>query len=132
MVFARSIGGTLGLAVFGMVLNHRFRLSFLEQLSPSLKAFIGPTHLELLTRNPQVLVSPKAQMRLQDYFQHLGPQGSLWADQLLQAMRQALSMAISRVFLIALVLILIGMVCNVFLKEIPLKKYHDLESRFDR
>lgn len=128
MVFARSIGGTLGLAVFGMVMNHRFRISFLEYLPESLKALIGPKFLPLLTRNPQVLISSEARLRMKNFFQGLGPEGSVWADQVLQALRQALSSAISRVFVFALILILIGMVANFFLKEIPLRKYHNLAT----
>jgi EmrB/QacA subfamily drug resistance transporter len=125
MVFARSIGGTLGLAVFGMVMNQRFRLSFMQYLPETLKTLIGPKYLDLMTRNPQVLVSPRAQMRLKGFFQGLGPEGTVMADQVLQAMRQALSAAISRVFVWALVLILVGLAANFFLKEIPLRKHHD-------
>ncbi|MEW6185854.1 MAG: MDR family MFS transporter [Thermodesulfobacteriota bacterium] len=128
MVFARSIGGTLGLTLFGSVMNDRFHFYFLEKLSPALQAMIGPDQLGALAKNPQALVSPKAQMRLRAFFGAYGSQGAAWSEQILNTMRQALALAISQVFLIAMALILVGFIANLFLKEIPLRKHHDLEN----
>jgi EmrB/QacA subfamily drug resistance transporter len=128
MVFARSIGGTLGLTLFGSVMNNRFRFHFLEKLPPAFQAMIGPEQIGALAKNPQALVSPEAQMRLKAIFGAYGSQSAAWSDQILQTMRQALALAISRVFIIAMALILIGFIANLFLKEIPLRKHHDLEN----
>ncbi len=125
MVFARSIGGTLGLAVFGAVMNNRFRFHFLHHLPPALKELIPPDKLALLAKNPQVLISPKAQMKMKSFFSGFGNQGLALYDQILQTLRQSLSFAISQVFTLALVLILIGFLANFFLKEIPLRRQHD-------
>jgi EmrB/QacA subfamily drug resistance transporter len=126
MVFARSIGGTLGLAVLGAVMNNRFRFHFMNHLPPAIKGLATPEQIRALAKNPQALVSPKAQMRMKAFFSGFGNQGAVWSDQILQTMRQALSYAISQVFTIALGLILIGFIANLFIKEIPLRKQHDL------
>jgi EmrB/QacA subfamily drug resistance transporter len=125
MVFARSIGGTLGLAIFGAVMNNRFRFQFLHLLPPAVKELIPQDKLAALAKNPQVLVSPRAQMRLKAFFSGFGNQGVVWYDQVLQTLRQSLSFAISQVFTLALVLILIGFFANLFLKENPLRRQHD-------
>ena len=125
MVFARSIGGTLGLAVLGAVMNNRFSHYFSYHLPPAIKDLVTTTQVTTLAKNPQALVSPKAQMRLKAFFAGFGNQGAALSDQFLQAMRQALAFAISQVFTIALGLILIGFIANLFIKEMPLRKHHD-------
>jgi EmrB/QacA subfamily drug resistance transporter len=125
MVFARSIGGTLGLAVFGAVMNNRFRFHFLHHLPPAVNDLISPDKVAALAKNPQVLISPRAQMKMKAFFSGFGNQGVVWYDQTLQTLRQSLSFAISQVFTIALGLILIGFLANFFIKEIPLRKQHD-------
>jgi EmrB/QacA subfamily drug resistance transporter len=128
MVFARSIGGTLGLAVLGAVMNNRFTYYFLHHLPPAVKTMVTAEQITGMAKNPQALVSPKAQMQLKALFAGFGSQGPAWSDQILQTMRQALAFAISQVFTIALGLILIGFVANFFIKEIPLRRQHDLSK----
>ncbi len=125
MVFARSIGGTLGLAVLGAVMSNRFRFHFINHLPPVVKTMVTPERLNILVGNPQALISPKAQMKLKTLFAAFGNQGAILTEQVLLAMRQALSFAISQVFTIALGLILIGFILNFFLKEVPLRTQHD-------
>jgi EmrB/QacA subfamily drug resistance transporter len=132
MVFARSIGGTLGLAVFGAVMNTQFRFHFLHHLPPAVKELIPPDKVAALAKNPQILVSPKAQMRLKAFFSGFGNQGVEWYDQVLQTLRQSLGFAISQVFTIALGLILIGFIANLFIKEMPLRKQHDFAGSADQ
>jgi EmrB/QacA subfamily drug resistance transporter len=132
MVFARSIGGTLGLAVLGAVMNNRFRFYFMDHLPPAVKAMFTPEQITALAKNPQALVNPKAQMRLKAFLLSLGNQGAVWPDQILQIMRQALAFAISQVFTIALGLILIGFIANLFIKEMPLRKQHDFSGSADQ
>src|SRR5262249_54801342 len=55
--FFRSIGGTVGVAVLGTVVNNRFRSEYMARLSPSLKA--NPQFQDFLSNlSPQALVSP--------------------------------------------------------------------------
>ncbi|MCX6003252.1 MAG: MDR family MFS transporter [Chloroflexi bacterium] len=123
--FFRSVGGSVGLAIFGSVLNNRFATAFLNDLPAAVKAVVPADQLASMAHNPQVLVSVQAQTQLKDT---LGPQGAGLFDQLLQVLRQSLSSAISKVFLVCLFIVIIAFVVNLFLKEIPLRKQHVLTS----
>ena len=61
---------------------------------------------------------------LQGLLELLGPQGSAFFEQILQALRHALSLALSEVFLIGLIVIIAAFAVNLFIKEIPLRKQH--------
>ena len=122
--FFRSIGGSVGLAILGSVLNNRFATDFISGLPAIIKGLIPPDRLASLARNPQALVSPEAQVQLKNMLAQLGPQGATLFDQILQNLRQALSSALSEVFLIGLIVIAIAFVISFFVKEIPLRKQH--------
>ena len=122
--FMRSIGGAVGLAIFGSVMNNRFAYEFVSSLPPTIKAIIPPEQLASLAYNPQALVSPEAQAQLRSVLEQLGPQGGAFFEQLLNVLRQALASALSEVFLIGLVVVLIALVIHLFIKEIPLRKQH--------
>lgn len=123
-VFFRSIGGAVGLAVLGSVMNNRFALDFARNLPPEAKAIIPPEQLELLTRNPRALVSPDALAQFQGTLAQLGQQGATLLDPTVKALRHALSAALSQAFLIALALLVVAFVANFFIKEIPLRTKH--------
>ena len=122
--FFRSIGGSMGLAIFGSVLNNRFASQFLGSIPTVVKTTIPADQLSSLAYNPQALVSVPAQVQLRDTFNVFGSQGQALYDQTLQALRQSLSSAIARVFLITLFVGIASFIICLFLKEIPLlKKY---------
>jgi hypothetical protein len=122
--FFRSIGGSVGLAIMGSVMNNRFASGLINGIPSHLKALIPQQQLEALAHNPQALVSPEAQTQLRHLLEQLGPQGAAIFEQLLQTLRQALSSAISGVFLISLGTVLLALVIQLFVKEIPLRKHH--------
>ncbi len=133
IAFFRSIGGAMGLAVFGSVLNNRFAIEFMNGVPATIKATVPMDRLELLLRNPQALVSPEAQDQLKGMFALLGTQGAAIYEQVMTTLRQALSSALSLVFLIAFAVLIIAFVMNFFITEIPLRKGHVLaESESDR
>ncbi|MDD5092882.1 MAG: MDR family MFS transporter [Dehalococcoidia bacterium] len=119
--FIRSIGGTLGLAVFGSVMTNRFSSDLTHAVPPSVKDALQQGQLSSMAHNPQALVSPEAQEQLHSQFNQLGPQGEGLFQQLVDALRHALSSAITEVFLIGLIVALIALAATVFLKEIPLQ-----------
>ena len=122
--FFRSLGGSVGLAIFGSILNNRFASQFLGSIPAVVKTTIPADQLSSLAYNPQALVSVPAQVQLRDTFNVFGSQGQSLFDQMLQALRQSLSSAIGRVFLITLFVSVVSFVVCLFLKEIPLlKKY---------
>lgn len=121
--FFRSIGGSVGLAVFGSVMNNRFALELTNKLPDFVKAMIPAGQLDALAKNPQALMSPEAQAQLQGILSQAG-QGSEFFPQVLQALREALGSALSQVFLFALFAVVIAFLVNFFIKEIALRKQH--------
>jgi len=124
--FFRSIGGALGLSIFGSVLNNRFATEFMDKLPSTVKAVVPAERLDFLVHNPQVLVSPEAGTQLKGMFTMFGAQGAALFDQVMQALRQALSSALSLVFIIAFAMLIIAFLVNLFIKEVPLRKGHVL------
>src|SRR5438309_1863483 len=64
--FARSIGSTLGVAIFGSLLTNRFAPSFQAALPPDIKAVLGPDRLAQF-QNPQALLNPQAAQAMRDH-----------------------------------------------------------------
>jgi EmrB/QacA subfamily drug resistance transporter len=120
--FFRSIGGSVGLAILGSVMNNRFAAGLVSLMPDPVKEAVPPETLASLSNNPQALVSPDAQAQLRTMFnQASGGDASLF-ELFLGGVRQALAASLSEVFLIGLVIVLIGLVACFFLREIPLKK----------
>ena len=123
--FFRSIGSTVGLAVFGSLLNSRFSSALASNLPAPLKALDrGPAAKTF--GNPQVLLSAGARTQLSARLSHAGPQGHALFASFMNAVRQALSTSISSLFLLGVMLMIAGLVVVVFLKEVPLRRTHTL------
>ncbi|MFC2026892.1 MDR family MFS transporter [Chloroflexota bacterium] len=125
--FFRTVGGTLGLAIVGSIMNNTFLTSFNEKLSPQISAVIPKEQLAALTENPQALVNPDALAQLQAIFQGMGDQGEVLFNSLLNTLREALSSAIGQVFFVSFFIVLVALVLTVFIRQIPLRK-HDRET----
>lgn len=122
--FSRSMGGSFGLAILGSVMTSRFAAEFVGRLPAAVKAVLPPQLLNSVTHNAQVLISPEAQAQLKNLFSQLGQQGATLYEQTFRALREALSSALTGVFVIGLTVILGAFVVNLFLKEVPLRKQH--------
>jgi len=122
--FFRSIGGAFGLTIFGSVMNNRFASEFTAELPSQIKTIIPASQLDALVHNPQALFSLNATDQLKSLFEPLGPQGTALFNQLIQTLKSALNSGITEVFFIALILVAVGWVANLFLKEIPLRKHY--------
>ena len=122
--FFRSLGGSVGLAIFGSIMNNRFAGELTAKIPDTVKAIIGPEQLETLSHNPQALLNPEAQAQLRIILEQTGPQGSALFQQTLSALRQSLEAALSQVFLIGALVLLVAFVINFLIKEIPLRKQY--------
>ena len=122
--FFRSIGGAFGLAIFGSVMNNRFASELVTRISPAAKEIISPEPLDSLAHNPQALMSPEAAEQLWSFFEPFGEQGAALFEHVFEALKLALSSAITQVFFIGLIVVAIAWVVNLFIKEIPLRKTH--------
>jgi len=119
--FARSIGSTLGVAIFGTILTNRFAPAVLAALPPGVKAALPADRLAQFL-NPQALLNPQAAEIMRQQLLALGPQGAQIYETLLQAIKLALVSALHDVFLLGAVLSACGVVTVMFLKELPLRK----------
>lgn len=119
--FFRSIGGSVGLAIFGSIMNNRFAAEFMVRLPDSVKNLFPPGELASIAHNPQALVNPDAQAQLLAFLNQAGPDGATYLEQLLSTLRNSLSLALSHVFLIGLFVVVGAFIINLFIKEIPLR-----------
>jgi EmrB/QacA subfamily drug resistance transporter len=112
--FFRSIGSTVGVAVFGSVLLTLYHRHFEAGIPPG-------TSARALTpfRNPLQLVQirPRLEAAFGAY-----PGGTELLHKLLLNVRDGLIEGLHAIFLIGAVLMTIGVVVNLFLKEVPLRK----------
>jgi hypothetical protein len=122
--FFRSIGGAVGLAIFGSLMNNRFASELVSGISPTVKEIISPEPLDSLAHNPQALLSTEAAEQLKSVFEPFGQQGAAYFDHLFEALKLALNSAITHVFLIGFFIVIVAWVANLFIKEIPLRKTH--------
>ncbi len=126
--FFRSLGGSVGLAVFGSVMNNRFASDFVAQLPGAVRSMIPAPELNALAHNPEALLSPEVQGRLQGLVSQLGQQGVGLLQQVAEGLRQALSNAIGEVFLYGLAAVALSFVINLFIKEVPLRREYTLDE----
>jgi EmrB/QacA subfamily drug resistance transporter len=120
--FFRTIGGTLGLAILGSVLNNRFAAQLVDTVPQGVKEVLSPEVLPGLARNPQALINPAASDQLRAAFSAVETGGDLLFQQLLQVLRYSLASAITEVFLIGLSVVILAWLATIFMKEAP--SYH--------
>ena len=121
--FFRTIGGTLGLAVVGSIMNNTFLSRLTENISPEILQKIPAEQINALTENPQALVNPDALVQLQTVFEGMGEQGITLFNSLIITLRESLSSAIGQVFLVSFFIVLAALVLSLFIKQIPLRRH---------
>ena len=118
----RPLGGVVGLAIVGSILNTRFASQFLANLSPAVREAVSDEQLAEIVGNPQAIISPDAYSSLQSMFDGMGAQGAVLFEQLITTLREALNSALSQMFLVFLISSVIGLVLNFWLKGNPPQK----------
>ena len=124
--FFRSIGATVGMAIFGTILNNQFHAAMLKNLPAPLQKLTHGTGAALLD-NPQVLLSESARTKIQATFARFGPQSEKLFAQFMGAVRHSLQMAISDIFVLAAIVGVIGLLVVLFLREDPLRRTHAMD-----
>jgi EmrB/QacA subfamily drug resistance transporter len=119
--FARSIGSTVGVAIFGSLLINRFGPAFQSALPETVSAAIPPDRLAQF-QNPQALLNPDAAATIRQQMMALGPQGAQIYDALIGAIKIGLVSAIHDIVMVAAVFAALGGVAVLFLEEVPLRK----------
>ena len=124
--FFRQLGSTMGLAIFGTVMNTTFSSTLGANMPAQLKG-LGASALGQI-ENPQVLLSAQARQSLTALFAKMGPQGQELFNLFMTAVRHSLQYAMSRLFVMATLISLVGLVTVLFLKEVPLRRTHAVDS----
>ncbi len=115
--FLRSMGGSLGAAVFGAMLTNRFASAFHRGISADVASHIAPGLLAKF-ENPQALMNP----RLAAELKAAGPEAVQRLAPLLAAVKQALASSLQEVFLVAAAVMVVGFGVSLFLVDLPLRK----------
>ncbi len=123
LTFFRSIGSTMGVAVMGTIMTNGFQNAMQSNIPAILKRIVPADRLAQL-ENPQLLLAPDVVAKIQHSFAARGPQGLLIFRQLFAAIQLSLSTAITSVFFLGFIIMLLGLVSVLFLREIPLRKSH--------
>jgi hypothetical protein len=114
--FFRSIGSTMGVAIFGSVLLTKYHADFAAGIPPS----TPPEALKLFS-NPLRL----AQMRdkLDAAFGH-SPAGLQLLQTLLANVRISLLHGLQRVFFASAVIMTLAVILHLMLRDVPLRRHH--------
>ena len=119
--FYRSVGGALGLAIFGSYMASRFAAGLRESLPPAIRESMPEEWIAELEDNPQALVNPEALEGLRASFADRGPEGAETVAQLLATLRETLASAIGDVFLLTVATLVVALLVTLFLEEVPLR-----------
>jgi MFS family permease len=122
--FFRSIGGTVGVAIMGTVVNNRFIEDYTRRLDPQLQA--SPQFGDFLSRiNPQAIISPETIAGIQQQLQAANVPAAMIGDIIarIQApIAPALAAATTQAFLLGAVVLALAIVATTFIPEIPLRR----------
>src|SRR5438874_4851663 len=125
LTFFRSIGGTTALAAMGSVLNSAYLPAFNNALPHAIKqlATVQPRAAQFLRifNNPQVLLQPDVEAQFLTQAMHQGPAAVTMFNQVIESVKVGLSAGIHDVFLMIMVIMVVGTIAVLFLKEIPLR-----------
>jgi EmrB/QacA subfamily drug resistance transporter len=134
--FFRSIGGTVGTAILGTLVNTQFHERFpaelrnqVAQLPPQAGGQIPVDQLAAGLGNisPQALLSEGGAEALRAQLTQVGIPDAFVGnvvDLIFGALKPALLGGIQTAFLIGAIMLAVGLVSTIFLKEIPLRKSH--------
>jgi hypothetical protein len=119
--FFRSVGGTMGVAIMGSLVNSKFSAELTAETSPQVREATPPELLERL-QNPQSLLNADLLAELREAFAGLGEGGPAMFNEIMLGTRTALGTAIAEAFLVGMGITLAALVVAIFLKEVPLAK----------
>jgi EmrB/QacA subfamily drug resistance transporter len=130
--FFRLIGSTVGLAVFGSVLNNRFTANLTRNVPSPVVHGLKAAGLD----NANALGSTQAQQAIARIVtstaQALGRPLTALAALVEHGLRLSLEQAISTLFVVSTVIGLVGLAVVIFLPEVPLRTSYGVEELQDR
>ena len=120
VVFFRSIGGTIGIAVFGTMMTSRMSADFQTSLPQDVKAVVPPDLLSRL-EDPQILLSPSTLDRVREGFGLLGADGPRLFEETIASMRSVVGTALGDVFFVGFIVAVVALIVSFLVREIPLR-----------
>ena len=91
----------------------------MSNISPEVTAVVSPAELSGIIDNPQAIIDPAAYDNMRGIFEGMGANGLNLFDQLIFTLREALNTALTQIFFMFMIVALMAMVANFFLKGIP-------------
>ena len=129
--FFRIIGSTIGLAVFGTVLNNRFTSQLAANVPAPVVKGLASANLD----NANALGSSQGQSAIQTIVARAAQAIDAPVDQLVQTvthgLRLSLDQAINSLFVVSTVIGVVGLAVVLFLPEVPLRQTHSLAELDD-
>ncbi len=125
MQFLRSVGGTMGVAIFFSLIERQYSSGLVTTVPQPVQS--QPQLTEVL-KDPQFMLNQQAFDKVHQVFLGFGAQGQALFDQTLLAIRTSLADAIASAFFVAVFVLLAAVVVGVFMKEIPLRRVHLVEE----
>jgi hypothetical protein len=126
----RQIGGTIGVAIMGSMMNNRM-VTKMEDLSananlPS-KELQSPEMIEKFDelKSPEVLMNPE---KLGAIRSAIPEHFITYFDSMINMLREAIGFSLQGVFFTGMLIILSGMVLTFFLEEIPLRHTNEMKK----
>ena len=116
-----------GVAIMGSLINSTLSTE-LAANTPRQVSENTPSALLEQIRNPQFLLSPEQLNAVRGAFEQLGPQGAQLFEASIFAVKTSLATAIGDAFWLAVFVMLASVLAGAFLKEVPLRRVHDLEG----
>lgn len=127
--FARSVGGTIGVAIMGSMLTRRLDGQLASGLPPEVRAEAPAPLLEALG-NPRILLDDGALAQVRDpgFTSVFGADAARLFDASVASMKDGLATSISEVFLVAMGIMLTSVLVSLFLREIPLRRTDEVAA----
>ncbi len=126
--FCRSIGSTLGSAVFGSILVLRFTTGLQAGLPQAVGEWLdSPTRAGV--RDPQSLLNPEATEALREQLALAFPTLPNVADQVLLSIQDSLAAALHEVFFIGAMVMVVGLIGSILWREIPMRHHTQVTPR---
>ena len=119
--FFRSIGGTIGLAIFGSFMVSRYTDGLKEAFTGKAAQAYEDGLLTSVTENPQALINPEALVELETTLSTSIEGGGDLVGEVLNGLQASLAEAISNVFLFVFVILIVALIATTQLKVIPLR-----------
>jgi len=126
MQFLRSVGGTMGVAVFFALIQAQYHSGLETNVPATVRAqpeLARAIDDPLFTRNPDAL------LQVRQAFGQFGDQSEVLFAQTIEGIRESLANGIANAFFVGVFVLVVAVIIAAFMKEIPLRKGHyDVEE----